>query len=256
MTTFIPLNKAEHATQTWRRPANYAFAATEALAPIVSAEAGIAAVNMPLAFTKSGNLVQLVAVMAPKPGKNNFVSKDGQWLGLYVPAVFRAFPFRLGRIEGRNDFAVCIAKEGGYLGTGGEPLYDASGELAPKTKEAVDFLHNFEKSRQHTLFAGGALEEAGVLSPWPIKLREKDGREATSDGLLRVDEKALAQISDEAFLKLRKVGALAIAYAQLLSMSRLGLLGRLAQLAAAQPASPKKELNLDFLREDDGNLVF
>lgn len=257
MTTFVPLNKLEHATQTWRRPANYAFAASEALAPVVSMEVGMAAVNMPLAFTKAGNLIQLVAVMGSKPGKNNFVSKDGQWLGLYVPAVLRAFPFRLGRVEGRNDFAVCIAKDGGYLGAGGEPIYDTTGELAPKTKEAVDFLHQFENSRQQTLFAAAALQEAGVLSPWPIKTRDAGGREAMTDGLFRIDEQALSKISDEAFLKLRKVGALAIAYAQLLSMSRLELLGRLGQLAE-QPANTnkKKELNLDFLREDDGNLVF
>lgn len=254
MTKFIPIDKVEHATQTWRKPVNYAFAARDALVPIVSMEAGMAAVNMPLAFTGTGDQTQLVAILSPQMGKNLFVGADGMWVGSYVPAVLRMFPFRLSRIEGREGFAVCIAEEG-YLGQGSEPIYDSSGELAPATKEVVGFLNAVESSRQQTLFAAAALDEAGVLATWPIKVRDPAGGERTMGGIRRVDEQKLATISDEAFLKLRKVGALAIAYAQLLSISRLDVLTRLAQLAG-KSAPKTKELNLDFLREDDGNLVF
>lgn len=258
MSKFIPISKTEHAAKTWRRPKDYAFAAKEALVPVVGLEVGSAALNMALAFVKHENIVQLVAVLGPQPGVNLFVGHDGKWLGSYIPGAFRSFPFRLARVEGRQEMALCI--EEGHLGSGDDPVYDGSGNLSRQVGESVNFLNAFEKSRQQTLFAAKALDEAGLLTPWSIKVRTPDGKEGAFGGIYRIDEPALNALDEAAFLKLRKVGALPIAYAQLLSIPRLEVLTRLsefrARLAKAQPQQQGSNLNLDFLREDDGNLVF
>ncbi|WP_274630074.1 SapC family protein [Arvimicrobium flavum] len=258
MTNFVPLNKALHAAKSWRRPADYAFASSEALAPVVGLEVAAAAVNMPLAFVRNDRLVQLVAVTGLQSGTNLFVGKDGRWVGAYVPGILRSFPFRLARVEGREDMALCVAEE--YVGDDGDPLYDDAGNLSSGVKQTVSFLEAYEKSRQQMTFAAAALSDAGVLTPWQIKVKAKDGQERAVAGLLRVDEKALNALDEAAFAKLRKVAALPIAYAQLLSMSRLEVLSRLAEfharVAGAAPGTPGREVNLDFLREDDGSLVF
>lgn len=257
MSKFVPVSKVEHAAQTWSRPKDYAFAATEALVPIVSLEVATAAVNMPLAFIKHEKMVQLVAVAGPQPGRNLFVGPDGKWLGAYIPGILRSFPFRLARVEGREDMALCI--DDAHLGAGDDPIYDQSGNLARQVGESVNFLNAYEKSRQQTMFAASALNDAGVLTSWPIKARTPDGKESAFSGLHRVDEIALNGLDEATFLKLRKVGALPIAYAQLLSISRFEVLTRLSEFQARlakAPAAKEKGLNLDFLREDDGNLVF
>ncbi len=224
--------------------------------PIVALEAAIAAVNMPLAFARSGEHTQLVAVLSARPGRNSFVDEDGRWLGAYIPAAFRTFPFRLGRVEGRDEHVLCIASEGDHLVQGDQPIYEESGELSAQVQQIVSFLNTFEASRQQALAAGAALIEAGVLAPWPIRVRDQSGSDRTIGGMLRVDEQALSAVPDKAFLKLRRVGALGLAYAQMLSVSRLEILSRLSYLATSRAQSRKKELNLDFLREEDGNLVF
>ena len=97
------------------------------------------------------------------------------------------------------------------------------------------------------------------LAPWPVTFKTPNGTEVKLEGLWRADEAALNALDDATFLKLRKVGALPIAYAQILSMSRLAVLSRLAELReklGAVSAGKKPEVNLDFLREEDGNLIF
>jgi hypothetical protein len=257
MAKFVPINKTRHAAKAWVRPTNYTFAAREATVPIVGLEVAMAAPNMPLAFVKAEKLTQLAAITAPQTGNNLFVGKDGRWLGSYVPAVLRCYPFRLARIEGKEEMALCVAEES--LADKGEPLYDGEGNLTPKVKNSAAVLESYEKSRQQTLFAAATLEEAGVLTPWSIKFKAPNGAEVRLDGVWRADEAALNALDEATFLKLRKVGALPIAYAQIISMSRLAMLSRLADLReklAATSAGKKPEINLDFLREEDGNLIF
>jgi hypothetical protein len=49
----------------------------------------------------------------------------------------------------------------------------------------------------------------------------RDGRATPVPGFFRVDETAINSLSDEAFLKLRRAGGLALAYLQLLSMNQM-----------------------------------
>ncbi len=62
------------------------------------------------------------------------------------------------------------------------------------------------------------------------------------EGLFQVNESVLNGLTDEAFLELRKTGALALAYAQLLSLQKLPLLGEMAALRAAEDARQRSAL--------------
>jgi hypothetical protein len=60
---------------------------------------------VPLAFARHQDRFLLVAVLSLTPGFNLFVSPTGQWLGRYVPSVFRGYPFRLARKAGALPIA-------------------------------------------------------------------------------------------------------------------------------------------------------
>ncbi|MCO5070621.1 MAG: SapC family protein [Rhizobiaceae bacterium] len=263
MAKFVPLQKNKHADKKWKPPVNFAFAAKEALIPIVGMEVAIAAVNMALVFVRHEGALQLAAISGPPQSADNFfVGRDGRWLGTYIPGILRAYPFRLTRLEGRDEMALCIASDA--VGDEGQPLYDAAtDDLAGPVRNNLNMLEMYEKSRLHTVHAAAALEQAGVLAEWPIKFKGPKGAEISATGLMRVDEKALSELDDATYLKLRKIGALPMAYAQIISMSRLGALAQLAQLrerlsAASRQQQPAqgKAPNLDFLRVEDGTLVF
>ena len=95
-----------------------------------------------------------------------------------------------------------------------------------------------------------ALAKAGVIQPWPIKLKAEQG-ERTVAGLHRIDEVALNALADDAFLKLRKASALPIAYAQMLSTGQLGIFEHLARVQAQLRPPPLSALpeNIDSLFE-------
>jgi hypothetical protein len=218
-----PITKQSHADKSWTRYTSYEFASKNSLAPLVGAELTRAATAFPMAFVKEQNSFSLVAVLSLTPGTNLFVAPTGQWLGAYVPSVFRGYPFRLAKAEGKDDLILCVEEDSGLVNndkTAGEPFFDDTGEVSQPVKDVLNFLNQVERNRAATNLAVSALADAGVITEWPLKV-QMDGREKPVTGLHMVDETKLNSLEDEPFLKLRKAGSLPIAYAQMLSMGNV-----------------------------------
>lgn len=259
MVQFVAVSQERHGSKKWQRHVNYRFAATEALAPIVGAELSKAPLSMPLAFSEQAGRYTLVGVLSLTPGRNMFVGPDGRWLGDYIPAFFRGYPFRLLRQEGSETSVLCIDQDSKLLmeadGTG-EDFFDNEGKPSTAVKSALDFLGKIEANLTATDVAVSALANAGVISKWEIKVRDPNG-ERSIDGLYQINESALGALSDEDFIGLRKAGALALAYCQLLSMRQIQVFERLAAIHAQfAQATPKVPDSLDDLfHMADGDLI-
>jgi hypothetical protein len=229
---FVAINREHHGGKKWRRPNSYAFAAGDALVPVVGVELPRVALAMPVAFVEGAGRYELMAVLSPTPGRNLFVGPDGRWLGSYIPAYLRAYPFRLLAREGTDESVLCVDEDSKLVVDGeGEDFFDADGNGAPAVKPIFDVLIAVERSRKATQLAVSALSEVGVIQPWPIMLKTAQA-EQTVGGLHRIDEAALNALGDDAFHKLRTASALPIAYAQLFSMGQLGVFEHLAKLQA------------------------
>jgi hypothetical protein len=249
--------------KAWRRYNGYAFAAKENLIALVAAELANAVPAMPVGFVQTGEAFQLVAVTGLEPGVNLFVAPDGRWLGSYVPATLRGYPFRLVKVEGREESLLCIDEASGLVvETGlGEPFFDETGQPAQALKQVLDFLSQVERSRMATQAAVDALAAAGLIQPWPLNIKRGEQQVAVT-GLYRIDEAALHALDDKAFLGLRASGALPVAYAQLMSINQLAVLERLTQVQAKLQAQAsrvvQKLAGLEGigLSQDDGTLKF
>jgi hypothetical protein len=253
MPHFTPISRDSHAGKKLQRFKGYGFASTVVLAPVVGVELARATLAMPLAFLQEADRFVLVAVLSLKPGRNMLVAPDGRWLGAYIPAYVRSYPFRLLPQQGTDQLVLCIDTDSGLVVEGdaaGEDFVGPDGNISPVLKKVLDFLNALERSRQSTDVAVAALAEAGVIQPWPIKLKAEQGERAIT-GLYRIDEVALNALADDVFLKLRKASALPIASAQLLSMGQLGIFEHLARLQAQLRPPPLSALpeNIDSLFE-------
>ena len=253
MPQFTAISRDSHAGKKWQPFKNYGFASTSALAPIVGVEIARAVLSMPLAFFQDRDRFVLVAVLSLSPNRNMLVAPDGRWLGGYVPAFLRSYPFALVPKQGTEQLLLCIDTDSGLVVEGdaaGEDFIGPDGNISPALKKALDFLNALEGSRKATEVAVAALAEAGVIQPWPIKLKAEQGERAIA-GLHRIDEAALNALADDVFLKLRKASALPIAYAQMLSMGQLGMFEHLARLQAQlrPPPAPVLPENIDSLFE-------
>lgn len=261
MSNLTAVSKENHASKSWNRFTSYQFAAKDNLVPLVAAEIAQSVLNFPMGFIKQQDRFVLVAVLSIMPGHNMFVSSDGRWLGGYVPAAFRGYPFRLARSEKGNEHILCVDERSGLIQEGvgqAEPFFDEDGEIAEQVKGILDFLSQIEASRSFTEKAVASLADANVLTEWSLKIKDGE-QEKPVTGLYRVDEAKFNDIDDQTFLRLRKTQALALAYGQLLSMANIHLFDKLAkvneQMAAQQPTQPG-EVDLDKLFDKDDLIKF
>ena len=252
MTTITPVTHSRHAVMRWRRNGSYAFAADRAVIPLVGAELANAALVFPIACIQQGEGFVPAAVLGLEPNRNFFVAEDGRWLGGYVPAALRGYPFALGRTEDGQQL-LCVNEASGLVTDGpeGERFFEADGTPSAAVRPVMDFLTKVEQNRAATAASCAALQARNLIEPWLIALKSDQG-ERKIEGLFRVNEAALDALDDEAFLSLRKSGALPLAFAQLLSMQQLRILGELARARAPHTQQMKfgKDLALSMLEGD------
>ncbi len=260
MPNYQAITKNHHGSKRWLRFTSYAHAEREAIMPLSAAELPKAMMSLPVCFIRQDDAYVLAAVMNVTPGKNLLVAPSGQWVGAYVPAACRSFPFILGKTQ-EGQPVLCIDEDAGMVtdGSEGEPFFGEDGEPAKAVLDVMSFLTQFEQGRQAAAASCAVLAKYDLIQPWPIKLRSDTG-ETSVEGLFRVDEIALNALPAEALLEVRNAGGLNIAYCQLLSMQHIAMLGKLAEMhanAKAQAVAPASvspaagELNLDFLNKGE-----
>ena len=226
------ITREQFAAKAWRRYTSYAFAAQSYILPVVASELAKLVPAMPMGFVRTGEAFQLMAITSLQPGGNCFVAQDGTWLADYIPAAVRAYPFQLVKSQDREDSILCYDESSGLLVEAGqgEAFFDADGPSLA-IKAILNFLAETEQSRVVTQRLVDALQAADLIQPWPLNLQQGDTT-VPVEGLYRIDEAGLNTITDDAFLALRKAGALALAYAQLLSTNQLAMLSKAAEIQA------------------------
>lgn len=237
-----PLRFSTHANMAWKPSTNYKFASGTPLIPISADELSQAAVNMPLGFSLTAQDVpSLVAIAGLRPEQNLFVGPEGQWAGFYVPAVLRGYPFKLiAAAEGQ--FALGYDHGSGLLTElgDGEAFFTPEGQPTERVQQILGFLIRLNSGLQRSTSAAALLYKHGLLEPWPIKISNGDDQ-IPVEGLLRLNEEKLLSLDDASFLSLRVGGALVIAYTQLISMTNIDVLGKLARLHVQHAAMTEKQ---------------
>ena len=285
MSNIQAVTPARHGRQRWQRPSNYAFACKDAVVALVAQELPKAMVTLPIAFIAAGDSFILVALQSFELGRNLYVAPNGQWVGGYIPAAYRGYPFvMVADSDGRQT--LCVDEDSGLVfdsdtGATGEAFFAEHAEPgfafnskpnvsavdmanmpdSPSVKPGAElakifsFLDQVSLNRFATVRICATLQRYALIQPWPIKLTGSE-KEQSVEGLFRIDEQRLGQLSAEELLAVRDAGALSAAYCQLLSMQHLANLGVLANahaevqaqstVAAAVPVKGK-DLDLSFL---------
>jgi len=242
-----PVTFAQHRDKYWHRYANFKFSAGYHTVYIVASEISRAALTMPLAFIRKGDGYTLCVVLSPTPEKNIYIAPDGRWLGGYIPASVRSYPFSL-EINADKDETLCVDESSGLIQEGDTgksiPLFDDSGKLSEAVQQVLNLLHQVEQNRVLTDQAVSVLSQADVICEWDFKLT-LNGVERSASGLYRIDETRLSNLADPQFVQLRQTGALKVAYAQLLSMGNISKWARLAKMHNQSPStSPAASFSL------------
>jgi hypothetical protein len=213
------------------KPGNALFAANNQAVPLVATEFPEAALEYPIVFAKAGDGQWMALAVTGLPPKGNaFVDAQGQWLGRYVPASVRRYPFILAE-SGENQLSLAVDLASPQLGSEGEALFDAQGEPSEMVRSKLAQLADFQSDARRTGALAQALHNAGLLGQQNLQVRLGDGRNAVLEGAWIVDEAKLRQLPDEQVLAWFKGGELAAIHAHMLSLRNLVVV-----LERSQPA--------------------
>ncbi len=251
-----PVSKETHRYKRLLPIPSYAYAQKMAIVPLVGVECVQAIHNFPIVFAPYGESYVLMGLLSLQPEQNLFVSANGQWLGSYVPAILRQYPFAVGLPAEGGEPILCADADSGLISeTDGQPLFEVDGNPSEVMRKVIEFVGELERNRAATIRTVNVLVKHKLIIPWDITVQLPKGTHKVN-GIFRVDEAALNALCDADFLELRQAGALPIIYAHLLSLNCIDVLVRLSQANTSRQAAQGQATPLSGSIDNNGDLVF
>ena len=196
---------------------------------VAAVEFGDVCVDYPIVFVNAGNDAQgnpqvaPIAVMGLSEGENLFLDAQGPWRASYLPALLRAYPFGIARMD--DSRAVVVVDEGwsGWLrgGDTGAAMFQADGQPSPDLAEARDQLEKIDQEVQRTRWFGNTLMEAGLLSGMRFEATMPDGQAVKVEGFQALDEAKFAELPDAKIVEFHRNGVLALIHAHQISLRHM-----------------------------------
>lgn len=253
----VPITKEAFGNKRFKRNFTYHFARHDAIATLTLQELPAAMLQVPIAFAKVNDQLMPVVIQGLGESKNLFVAPDGRWIGRYLPMCYRFQPFLLASLEDGRQVLCCEDSSDLLSESDGEPFFEPADSLSPVLSAILKILGQHARNRQVTLKVSELLEQHGLITQWPIKLKDQaSDKEVALEGLYRVDESAFGQLEPSTLALVRDGGALPLMYCQLLSMQHLPMLGRLsnahveAERSTLAPELADDQSDLTFSADD------
>lgn len=248
MPNYQAISEERFGKKYWKEVNDLKFAATQPIIGLVTQELPVAMLEMPIGFIKTKSIYSPIGILGLQSESNLFISKEGKWIGRYLPALLRSYPFLLAEDESKEDsYILCVDEDSGLLTDDNKelPFYAEDGSLGSRVKTLLELLYQVNRNRVSTLKSCKLLDTYGLIKPWPLVIKHDEG-EHDVEGFYAVDETALNELDGSAFLELRKSGALHLAYCQLLSMQNIKVLIQRMQETAANSNVQSDELDFSF----------
>jgi SapC len=182
---------------------------------IAAAEFTEACREFPIVFVRTGQDEDGKPQIAPIAvfgllQNDNLYAEGSAWRAGYIPAVLRAYPFGIGKIENQR-FAICMdAAWSGISQTEGQALFTPEGQPS-EMLTAV----------QRTRLVCQKLQELDVLRDMRFDATLPDGRKHTVDGFLTVDDARMQALPDAVVADMHRQGLLGLVHAHWVSMANM-----------------------------------
>lgn len=214
------LSAARHGTLKLTTSKEFRHAAKMSSIILAASEIPSAAQDYPVVFSDRGENAMPYAVTGHAEGSNLHVDVEGAWRkDTYIPAYVRRYPFIFIESDGGKRLSLGIDPTAANLSQDeGAPLYEADGKPSVTTRNAVAFCKAYKTELDRTRELVRQIVDTGITVARRADVTLPGGGKAAVAGFRIVDEKKLGALPDEAFLALRKSGALTIIYCHLMSM--------------------------------------
>lgn len=162
-----PVSPDRHGGWSVKSGDSYAFATAVNSVPLTAIEFAEAAAEYPIVFAGDEAAVVPVIVLGARDRENAFVAPDGRWLGRYLPAFIRRYPFIFAEDTAAGTLTLHIdeAFEGCNQDGRGERLFDADGAQTQYLRTMLGFLQEYQARFLRTRGYCDRLRDLKLLQP-------------------------------------------------------------------------------------------
>lgn len=233
------LNPARHGSLGLIARRDFSFARSAHAIPVVASEMPAAMRSYPIVF--AGPAKAPVIITGLRQNQNLFIDADGRWaVPHYIPAYVRRYPFIFADdTETNGRLTLCVDRASERVidqvlvpihGDGAEFVSFFNGaEPTEATKQALAFCNQFQIDFNATRAMVDKIDAYGLFAPRQSQVTLDGGEVLNLTDFQVIDEQAFNSLSDEAFLDLRRSGALTLLYCHLASTNSWASLVHQAQ---------------------------
>jgi len=192
------LNANEHRDFRYTPPSDLSFAKHLNVIPITYSEIQKLCCEFPIVYLTGENPSLAIVVGIEKEGKNLAINEEGKWIGSYVPAFLRRYPFILAK-TGENQMSLAFDIESGcFSSPEGERLFDDEGKATEVINNIGNFLKALEDEFILTRNLVAELDRLGILEDRVLTIGE--GEDAKQIGGFKTVEHEKMVALDSAVL--------------------------------------------------------
>ncbi len=230
------LDLSRHAKAGIKATDDFRFARDTNSIPVNAVEFVEASKYYPIVFTSEEQAMP--AVLTGFEKLNYFIDAKGKWKEeTYIPAYVRKYPFIFTELPERQQLVLCVDEAAPHFktegGAGVMPFYEGD-KPSELSRNALEFCKSFHGQYQVTRQFCDDLRKHELLTSNQSEVKLPNGRTIRLGGFQLIDEKKLGELSDDAFLDLRKKGWLPYLYLAIISITNWKHLVEMA--TAAEPA--------------------
>ena len=224
MADIKPLHKDTHKNTKIKRINNVEDLKQQHAIGVVVQEFALAGNQYPIAFVQDPETKSYfpVAIMGLEQNKNLFVNEENKFEGRYMPARYTHKPLTLvPNPSDKTHFAIAIDMDSPLVQEEeGDAMFNEDGSESEHLEARKKALMGYVENEHITKSFADVLVEHELLTSRNINVKVK-GKEYNLNGLYIVDEKKFNELSDDAFIAIRKRGFLGPIYAHLGSMHQV-----------------------------------
>ena len=228
----VPLDSAKHKELFIQVDQNYPHIADKNMVPLVASEFLSASTNFPIVFVKQQETGQFkaVALFGFSTGEN-LVFNNGKVFTNYIPVNIRRYPFAVGGESAQDsNLVLCLDENSSLLNKSkGVRIFNDDGSPSEATEQVNQLMSDLLAKEEATDHFLAFLMEHNLLHASELSVNLGDEGKQKLNGIYKVDEEALNNLSDEVVLTLYQRKYFPAIYAHLASLSQIN---RLLQLKA------------------------
>jgi hypothetical protein len=219
----VPISSESHRDWSVKMGSDYKFSSGVNSVPLLAAEFLAAAQDYAIVFAGNGADLVPTVILGIRDNENSQVATDGSWLGSYVPAFLRRYPFIFSQSQDEKNFVLCIDEEfDGFNQAGkGERLFDSDGERTAFLQNKLAFVTEYQSLFERTSAFCKRLKENNLLEEAHAHFNLVDGKSASLSGFFRINREKLKALPSETLTQMLQSDELELCYAHLFSLGNL-----------------------------------